>query len=330
MIRKYGIPAAFAAALACAVPASAVEIQGHRGARGLMPENSLPAFARALTLGVDVLELDIAITADDVVAISHDPALDPAITRGPDGAWLTGPRPLIRALPYAELEGYDVGRIDPESRQAKRFPDQQAVDGTRIPTLEALVALVRKSGNDRVRFNIETKVDPTRPDGTLPTDAFAARLVREIERLGIGDRAMIQSFDWATLRTARALAPAIPTVCLSAERDWLNNIQRGRPDSSPWTAGLDIDREGGSLPRLVQKAGCAVWSPYHRDLTDAALAEAHEIGLEVVVWTVNDPLDMTLLIERGVDGIITDYPDRLREVMEKRGLPLPEATPVEP
>ena len=96
----------------------------------------------------------------------------------------------------------------------------------------------------------------------------------------------MQSFDWRTLTVVRRLAPEIPTICLTAERTWLDNLERGRPGTSPWTAGFDIDAADGSTPRLVRAAGCAVWSPYFRDLTAAALAEAQDLGLKVVVWAV--------------------------------------------
>ena len=136
---------------------------------------------------------------------------------------------------------------------------------------------------------------------------------------------MVQSFDWRGLQAFQALAPGVPTVYLSAEARWLDNLERGRPGVSPWTAGFDIDDRNGSAPAAIRAAGGAVWSPYFRNLGDAELQEAQALGLKVVVWTVNDPTEMAALIERGVDGIITDYPDRLRRVMAEKGLALPPA-----
>ncbi|HTY68576.1 MAG TPA: glycerophosphodiester phosphodiesterase family protein, partial [Alphaproteobacteria bacterium] len=126
------------------------------------------------------------------------------------------------------------------------------------------------------------------------------------------------------------IAPQIPTVCLTFERGADDTVQRGKPGPSPWTAGLDVDDFGGSTPRLVKAAGCAVWAPFFRDVSDAALAEAKSLGRETVVWTVDAPADMDSLLARGVDGIITDYPDRLREAMARRGMKLPTPTPVTP
>jgi glycerophosphoryl diester phosphodiesterase len=324
------------AALIIAAPAHALDLEGHRGARGLLPENTLPAFARALTLGVTTLELDTAVTADDVIVISHDSRLNPAITRGPDGQWLQETGPAIRALSFAELQRYDVGRINPASRYAQTFADQQPVDGTRVPRLADLFALVKKSGNPAVRFNIETKLSPHDPDATPAPEPFARALVAAIRAAGMAGRAVIQSFDWRTLQVVQREAPEIPTVYLTLQRNPATaNIPKdaagpGGGGPTPWTAGFGLSDHGGSVPRLVRAAGGRIWSPFHGDLSDADLAEAKRLGLPVVVWTVNARADMAALIERGVDGIITDRPDVLREVMAARGMALPQPTPVEP
>ena len=316
--------------LAALPAAQAFDLEGHRGTRGHRPENTLPAFALALSIGVDTLELDTGITKDGVVVISHNRSLSPDITKGPDGAYLSAPGPAIHDLTFAELRRYDVGAIRPGSDYARQFPDQLPVPGTTLPTLDELARLVAKSGNARVRFNIETKLSPLAPDETVDPETFARRLVEVVRKSGIAPRTMIQSFDWRTLKIVQKIAPEIPTVCLTLERGPDDTIQRGKPGASPWTAGLDVDDFGGSVPRLVKAAGCAVWSPLFRDVTDAALAEAKSLGLQTVVWTVDAPDDMDALIARGVDGIITDYPDRLRAAMARHGLPLPAPTPVTP
>lgn len=132
--------------------ASAFDLQGHRGARGLAPENTLPAFAAALAVGVSTLELDTAVTKDGVVVIHHDRRLNPDIARGPDGRWVEAPAPLIHALTYAELQRFDVGRLRPGSKFAQQFPEQQPADGTRIPRLADLFDLVKQAGNETVQF----------------------------------------------------------------------------------------------------------------------------------------------------------------------------------
>lgn len=305
----------------------AFDLQGHRGARGLYPENSLPGFEAALALGVTTLELDLAVTRDGVVVVHHDRRLDPARTRGPDGAWLAEPAPAIVELSRAELAAYDIGRARPGGRVAKRFPDQRGLDGVAIPTLAEVLALAEARSGGTMRYNLEIKTSPLAPEETLAPAAFAAALAQALERAGVGARATVQSFDWRGLAAFQELAPKIPTVYLSAEARWLDNLERGRPGVSPWTAGLDLDDFGGSAPAAIRAAGGAVWSPFFRNLRADELRAAHDLGLKVVVWTVNDPADMAALIALGVDGIITDYPDRLRRVMAENGLALPPAFP---
>ena len=309
-----------------ASPSQALDIHGHRGARGLAPENTLPAFAKALALGVSTLELDCAITRDGVVVVSHDPALNPDIARGPDGKWLQQTGPAIRSLNYQELQRYDVGRTNPASAYGKRWPAQQAVDGTRIPRLADVFALVRKSGNETVRFNIETKISPLAPGDTTDPEDFARKLIAAVRAARMADRTAIQSFDWRTLAVVQREAPEIPTVYLTSVSGFMDNIQA--KGDSPWTAGHRARDHGGSIPRLIKAAGGAVWSPYQGDLTRAVIKEAQALGLKVVAWTVNDPAGMRRMIEWGVDGIISDRPDLLRKVAGEMGVALPPSSPV--
>ncbi|MDH5535348.1 MAG: glycerophosphodiester phosphodiesterase [Betaproteobacteria bacterium] len=311
------------------LPVLSLDLQGHRGARGLAPENTIAAFARALQIGVTTLELDCAVTKDGVVVVSHDPLLNPDITRGSDGQWLEGPGPPIASLEFAALQRYDVGRIRPGTAYSKRFSQQQPFDGMRIPNLTDVFALVLKSGNHKVRFNIETKISPLEPDQTALPDAFARALIAVIRREELAARVTIQSFDWRTLSVVQTKAPEIPTIYLTAEQGFLDNI-RAKESSSPWTAPLHVSQYGGSIPKMVKAAGGAVWSPYYQELTRESLREAHGLGLKVVAWTVNEEADMKSMIALGVDGIISDYPDRLRKIAGEAGLTLPAATPVAP
>jgi len=306
---------------------AAFDLQGHRGARGLAPENTLPGFARALSIGVTTLELDCGVTRDGVVVVSHNRALDPVIARGPDGQWLAA-GPLINAIDFATLAQFDVGRIRPDSDYARRFPSQAAMDGVRVPRLAEVFALAGRAGNDRVRFNVETKIDPTRPGETVDPGTFARALIAVARQHGVAPRTTIQSFDWRTLAIVQAEAPEIATAYLSIQQSGEDTIRAGAA-SSPWTAGLRY-ADHGSVPHMVKAAGGAIWSPYHGDLSPELLAEAHRLGLQVIPWTVNDRATMDRLIDLGVDGIISDYPDRLRAAMRAKGLALPAATPVAP
>ncbi len=320
-----------ATALACclSLAAHAFDLEGHRGARGLAPENTLPGFARALSIGVSTLELDVGVTRDGVLVISHERGVVPNTARGPDGKWLDAPGPMIHDLTYAELERYDVGRLNPALSYARQFPDQAPADGARIPRLADLFALVRKAGNESVRFNIETKLSPEAPRETLAPEPLARALIAAIRAGGMEKRSTIQSFDWRTLKVVQAQAPEIPTVYLSAQRRWLDNIRAGDPAGSPWTAGLRV-ADYGSVPKMVKAAGGAVWSPYFGDLDAAKVGEAHALGLKVIPWTVSKPAQIAAMLALGVDGLISDRPDLARDAMQHEGIALPAATPVTP
>lgn len=309
--------------------ACAFDLQGHRGARGLAPENTLPAFAAALSLGVSTLELDTAITRDGVVVVSHDARLNPDITRGPDGRWLNPPTRAVRELTLDELGHYDVGRIKPGSEYSSRHPDQKRMDRVRMPTLAQVFGLARSAGNTEVRFSVEIKTSPEKPGDTLAPEAFAKTLLAAIEREGMSSRVIIQSFDWRALRAVQALAPSIPTSYLSSQQRSLDNIAAGKAEGSAWTAGIQL-RDHGSIPKMVKAAGGAIWSPYYPELSAALVKEAHALGLKVIPWTANQTEDMARLIDWGVDGLITDRPDLLRDLMAGKNLPLPRATPATP
>ena len=289
--------------------AGAFDLQAHRGGRGLAPENTLAAFRNALSLGVTTLETDLAITKDDVVILSHEPRLNPDLVRGPDGQWLTAIGPTIHSLTLDELRRYDIGQLNPATRYGQQFPGQRPADGERFPTLAELFAL----GGESVRYNIETKINPTKPEETVEPARFARLVVDAVRAAKMERRTSIQSFDWRTLIESRRIAPEIDTVCLTIETSNMNTVA-GKP--SPWLGGL----EGSSVPRLAKAAGCAAWSPFWRNVTAANVAETHALGLKVIPWTVNDPAEMARLIDLKVDGLITDYPDRGLAVLAQKGL----------
>lgn len=307
-----------------AIAQAGFDLQAHRGGRGLRPENTLPAFEHALSLGVNTLETDLAVTADDVLVLSHDRRLNPDLTRGPDGAWLSGQGAAIRTLTLAELRRYDVGRLDPGGRYGAQWTSQQAVDGARVPTLAELIERVKRHPAP-VRLNLETKLTPDSDEDTPPPEDFARRVIDAVRAAGLLDRVTLQSFDWRTLVAAKRLAPTLRTACLTMESTNLNTVRTGADGASPWHAGLRAADHGASLPRLVKAAGCDIWSMFWRNLTPELLAEARSLGLGVLPWTVNEPADMQRFIDWKVDGLITDYPDRLREVMFRNWLPLPPA-----
>lgn len=299
-------------------PALALDLQGHRGARGLLPENTLPSFERALALGVTTLELDIAITSDGVLVVHHDQTLNPDITRDASGRFLGERGPAIHSMTWAQLQAYDVGRIKPGTEYARQFSDQVAIDGTRIPRLADLFDLVRRSGNDKVRFAIETKLHPEKASETPAPEPFARAVVEEIRKAGMAGRTQILSFDWRTLQVVQKIAPEIQTVYLTIQQRF-DNIGANRRGGSAWTAGFQYEQHG-SVPRMIKAAGGSFWSAYFGDLDAQRVKEAQALGLKVLAWTVNDPAIMERMLGYGVDGLITDRPDLARKLLDARGI----------
>jgi glycerophosphoryl diester phosphodiesterase len=269
------------------LPAMAIDLQGHRGARGLLPENTSPAFERAIALGVTTLELDVGVTRDGVVVVHHDRALNPDLARAPDGQWVRAPAPTIHSLGFAELQRYDVGRLRPGSEYASRFPHQQPVDGTRIPRLADVLRL-----DPRVRFNIETKLAADAPQDTLPPEPFARALIAELRKAGVEKRATVQSFDYRTLEVVEREAPEIATAYLTARRH-------------------------STEPEKVHAAGARIWSPEFSVLTPDIVARAKKLGMRIIPWTVNEPADIARVLSLPVDGIISDYPDRVQQELKR-------------
>lgn len=308
--------------------AMAFDLEAHRGGRALFPENTLQSFAHALSIGVDTLELDTNVTKDHVLVVSHERRLNPDLARDAGGGYVTPPGTPFFQLSLAEVKKYDVGQIRPGSAYARQFPEQHAVPGTPIPTLAEVIALVRKAGDPSIRMNIETKIDPNHPEESPDPQQFVTLLLDLLRNEKFADRVMIQSFDWRTLQLVQKQAPEIPTVYLTLQRGHAPNIDLTK--ATNWTAGFNPADYGGSLPRTIKAAGGAIWSPYFRDVSPALIAEAHALKLRVVVWTVDKPDDMARLIDMGVDGIISDNPDLLREVARQKGIALPKAYPVTP
>jgi glycerophosphoryl diester phosphodiesterase len=255
-------------------------VHGHRGCRAVRPENTLPAFEHALKVGVDALEMDLCVTADDVLVASHDPLINEVICQGPK----TGVP--IRSLAYQQLLKYDCG-----SRRNPSYPHQVPVPGTRFPTLEEILGLGAPA---RVWFNIETKMRE-RPDLAPPPEKFAALVLDAVRRHGVAARTILQSFDYRSLRAMKKLDPKIRLSALD-----------------------DIGRE--DFVSLARSAQADIISPRFDFVTPEKVRAAHAAGLEVVAWTANRPEDWRRLIEADVDAIISDDPEPLIAYLQQRGL----------
>jgi glycerophosphoryl diester phosphodiesterase len=314
----------------------AFDLQAHRGGLGLTIESSLAGFATALELGVSTLELDVQITEDGHAVVTHDRRTNPQVCR--DTAPATPGDPefpyvgrYVNTLTLAQVRTLDCGSV-----QKPGYPQQQTVPGSRMALLSEVFDLVQAYEADRpgrVALNVETKVEAGAPSETAPREQFVQVVAEEVRAADIADQVTIQSFDWGSLMRMGEVMPELPLVALT-NYDFL---QVGQPGASPWLGGLDADDFGGDLVAMADSFGASAISPVHgfpqngvisdpayRPYVDAAMVRsAHRAGLRVVPWTVDDPATMRHLVRLGVDGLITDYPDRLREVLRREGERLP-------
>ncbi|MGC9383982.1 MAG: glycerophosphodiester phosphodiesterase [Kosmotogaceae bacterium] len=281
------------------------DLEGHRGCRGLRPENTMAAFEHALEIGVTTLEMDTVITADRVIVISHDRSLNPQKTRI-NGTFITE-EILIKDLTYEELSQYDVGVM----RSDYDWPRQKVIPGAKIPRLEDVFILVKEYEelHDRkIMLNIETKISPSAPEESYPPEEFVDMLLELIEEYEMEDRVIIQSFYWKTIMLAKEKNPSIKTAALLSSSTML---------STKWLNGLRFASFGFDVGKLVKASGADYFSPRYSDCSEVWIERSHEQGIPVIPWTINDKETMQRFIEKGVDGIITDYPDVLKNLLEE-------------
>ncbi|MFD9705185.1 glycerophosphodiester phosphodiesterase [Lentzea sp. NPDC059081] len=295
------------------------DLQAHRGGIGLTVESTLKAFGKALDLGVTTLELDLQITKDGREVITHDRKTNPAKCLDTKPAFPGDPEfpyagKYVKDLTFAQVRTLDCG-----STRWSQYPDQELSPGAKMPTLAELFDLVRHRKAWGIRFNVETKVEAAAPQETAPREQFVQRAVHEIRRSGFLPNVTIQSFDWGTLMRMRQVEPRIPLVALTQPEMLV--------PGSPWTGGLELADFGGSVAKAVKSFGAKALSPVHTMTTKELVADAHRQGLVVVPWTVDDVPRMHEVIDTGIDGLITDYPDRLRKVLRERGFELPRRYP---
>jgi glycerophosphoryl diester phosphodiesterase len=253
---------------ACGHP-NRIEVHGHRGARALRPENTLPAFEYAIAQGVDALEFDMGVTKDGIVVVSHDPVL-----RLPG---CSGPQSMvpIHELTLAEVHQWDCGDV-----QNPEFPRQQTVPGTRMPTLDDVLALAPRG---KFQFSMETKIFADHPQLTPSAGEFVRLVLLSIRKFHLESRVILQSFDFRTLQEMKKQAPEIRLAA----------IYSGKPKS---------------FVEIAKEAGADIVSPEHHLVTKEQVAAAHAASIPVVTWTANTPADWNRLVAAGVDAIVTDDP----------------------
>lgn len=315
------------------------DLQAHMGGRDARPENTLPAFAYALSVGVTTLEMDMVITADGVPVLHHSNKLSTYLAKNPWGKYLTtDEQPDIRYTTLADLKRFDLGSMSPDAPYGyyeAHGKTQKPVPGTQLATLEEVLQLVRDWGNDQVFLSVETKSTPYAVNPANPSpEVWVTTFYDLVTKYGLEDRVMLQSFDWRILVEMKKVDPGIATVALTANQPiWNTEGDEGdyqwldRRQPSPWMAGLDLKDYGNDPVKAAAAIGADIYSTYYKELTPQLIQQAHSLGMRVVPFTVNDPEQMRRMITMGVDGLITDRPATLRAVMQELGMPLPPADP---
>ena len=293
-----------------------IRVVGHRGARGILPENSMVGFDFALSIGVDLLEFDVLLSRDDIPVITHNHEFHGSAVRGADGAFLNGEHPRVVSLTMAEIERFDIGRLNTDTEYGRRFPDQAQMDGVRVPRLSELLQLVSQPRYSAACLMLELKSDPDLAQDSAVRERIVSTVCGEVRSAGVTDRTLLHSFDWALLAECRRQAPDMPLSFLTQLQD--NGHDVGEDSSILVTP--DFSNPEISVPDEVSRAGGSLWCPHFTELDAAALARARELGLAVAVWTVNEPGDIEAMIDLRVDAIVTDYPGRVQQRLSERCL----------
>jgi glycerophosphoryl diester phosphodiesterase len=325
------------------VPWNGFVLEAHRGGRDARPENTLISFAYGMEIGVTTLEMDMQLTKDGHIVISHNPFMAPWLAKGPDGKYVQKEFQYdLREMTLDQIKQFDIGTMNPdypgyEDYYQSHGKTQISVPGTRMPTLEEVFELANAYGNTKVHFDIETKsyADPKDPGyKNNPDPAEFVKKVDEIVRkYHMQDRVTLQTFDWRTIVEMKKIDPAITTVALVNEEPswgWVEGcyLKIGDDKPSPWLAGININKKPylGDYVKAAHAIGADAVSVYYGELSPNLVDEAHSFGMHALAWTVDDVKSMNMLIDMGVDGIITDKPWMLKDVLQKRGIPTPEPT----
>ena len=307
------------------------DLEAHRGGRDVRPENTLYSYAYAIELGATSIECDMQLTKDGQIVMSHNPILNSDITRDENGNYIENNKYDIRLMTVDELKKFDVGVMDPNCGEYYDLHGKtQFTYDAKIPTLEELMQLIQSYGDKNIVLNIETKSYPDPASAGYKNNADPKKFVEVfnniVKKYDMEDRVVLQSFDWQTLIEMKKLNPNISTSALWQEQpSWgrdSESLRRYEKKKSPWLGGLDIKDYQGNPVKAAHAIGADIISPYYTEISKQDVDEAHSLGMKVVPWTVNNEKDMTMLLDMGVDGIISDKPWLLKQVLEKRNIKL--------
>ncbi|CUH47576.1 glycerophosphodiester phosphodiesterase family protein [Ruegeria atlantica] len=293
-----------------------IRVVGHRGARGVLPENSMIGFDFSLSIGVPLLEFDVVLTADSVPVITHNHRLHAPTFRDADGRFLVGEELKVSSLTVEQMQQFDIGRLDGHSAYGRRFPDQAQMDGVRVPTLMNLLELVDDPKYRDACLMLELKSDPDLAHDAVYRQSFVGRVLQDVRARGLSSRAVLHSFDWNLLEECQRQAPDMPSSYLTQLPDNADDVGE---DSSKAVCP-DFRGRRDEIPKLVKEAGGALWCPYFADVTVENVVLAKKLGLCVAVWTVNEHEDIDKMIDLGVDAIVSDYPGRVQRHLSDLGI----------
>ena len=296
-----------------------IKIYGHRGARGDLPENTLDSFQYLFDHLIGAYETDILISKDLIPVIIHDFKLDPSFTQDGNGEWITDENIKIFDLTYKELSKYDVGTLNKLSKYGRNFANQKSLPNQKIPKLEDLLNLTAKNQSENLIINLEIKSTPAQENLTPLPEEMVRLVLDVVNNSALNDKIIYSSFDWRVLREIKDQNPHAPRAYLTELQQSGSKICGTIYNQSPWMDFLPL-KNAVELPRLIASLGGRAWHPYYRDISKKMIDISHEENLTVNVWTVNDEDDMLKMIEYGVDGIMTDYPLRLKNLCEKNNI----------
>ena len=290
-----------------------IKIYGHRGARGVLPENTLESFKYLFENNIRAYETDILISKDNIPVITHDFKLDPSYTKDVNGNWIEDENIKIIDLTYEEILKYDVGTLNKLSRYGRKFINQKSLDNQKIPKLSDLLKLSSDNDFDDLLINLEIKSTPIEKGLTPSPEEMVKIVIDEVSRSNLSDKIIYSSFDWRVLREIKERDPKIP-------RAHLTSGAKGKIyDKSPWLDFTPLHSEV-ELPKLIKALGGSAWHPNYKDVNKEVIEISRNEGLPVNVWTVNREQDMLRMIDYGVDGIMTDYPLKLKELCDKENI----------
>ena len=296
-----------------------IKIYGHRGARGDLPENTLDSFKYLFENNINAYETDILISKDSIPVITHDFRLDPSLTKDEEGDWITDENIKIFDLTYNEILKYDVGSLNKLTRYGRRFLNQRSLENQKIPKLDELLELSSKNLSQDIIINLEIKSTPDEKNLTPNPKEMVQIVLNDIKKSNLQDKIIISSFDWRILREVKNQSPEISRAYLTFQQEKGLKIKKTIYSKSPWIDHIPLTIVY-DLPKIIKELGGSAWHPYYKDINKKAVKDAHDYNLPVNVWTVNDEYNMLKMIEYEVDGIMTDYPLKLKELCDKKNI----------